>query len=255
MGEGRKKGPGGGGNPLNYKVVGNPKSTKSKPNTIWVNTDVKIPKHYLQPEQPEKMQPGEVWIKTGDSGDVGFNALKKNDITLHIISAKQFIADKLVPLDAEIYQNGEWIVWTKAIPDGSLFYDGDECADMTGGWWQNTALTLANYPNTGELIIGNTIKCTPAAGVSAMASTKKKIDFAKYSTLYVTIDAVIDGEFFIHTNETGNVMNQLVSSKATAPGEFAIDVKAVNVEAFFTFGAAANASVNRNVTASKIRIE
>ena len=57
MGEGRKKG-GGGGASLNFKVIGNPQPESAKENTIWVNTDTPITGYYFQPEQPENMAEG-----------------------------------------------------------------------------------------------------------------------------------------------------------------------------------------------------
>lgn len=52
MGTGRKKGPGGGGNPLNFKVVGNPQPASPKENTIWLNTDVKIKSKHFGVDEP-----------------------------------------------------------------------------------------------------------------------------------------------------------------------------------------------------------
>lgn len=38
-----------GGTPLNFRVIGNPKPETSKENTIWVNTDLKIPGYVFSP--------------------------------------------------------------------------------------------------------------------------------------------------------------------------------------------------------------
>ena len=105
---------GGGGNPLNFKVVGNPQPTNPKVNTIWLNTDTPINGYQFAAEQPEGMQPGEVWIITGTASQLAFNALKKNTVMVYPLSAKQMQADgTLADVTAKSWQNGEWVDWIK----------------------------------------------------------------------------------------------------------------------------------------------
>lgn len=119
---GRTNTGGGGGGGLNFQVVGNPQPTNPKENTIWLNTAKKITGKYFQTEQPKDMQPGEVWISTGTSSTVAFNATKKDTVMLYPISAKQMGHDGvLVDVEAKSYQGGAWVDW---IPDGYLFYSG-----------------------------------------------------------------------------------------------------------------------------------
>ena len=53
---------GSGGTSLNFKVVGNPKPTSPKENTIWINTDVPITGYHFSATQPETMAEGMVHI-------------------------------------------------------------------------------------------------------------------------------------------------------------------------------------------------
>lgn len=72
-----------------------------------------------------------VWIKSGEISTVSFNALKKNGITVYPISAKQYINGTWDGKTAQSFQNGEWVEW---LPEGALYWHGNECVDITGGW-------------------------------------------------------------------------------------------------------------------------
>lgn len=112
------------GGGLNFKVVGNPQPASPKENTIWVNTDVPITSYIFsatEPEAPADGKNGPVWISTGTSSTVEFNALKKNGLKVYPISAKQYIDGAWVDKTAKSYQNGEWVNWAKYyIQNGKL---------------------------------------------------------------------------------------------------------------------------------------
>lgn len=74
---------------------------------------------------------GAVWIQTGNSSPVEFNALKKNSIHIYPLSAKQYVGGAWVDKDAKSYQSGAWVDW---IPAGALYYFGDTCDSVSGGW-------------------------------------------------------------------------------------------------------------------------
>lgn len=100
----------GGSNPLNFKVVGGTSAPSNpKENTIWVNTSTAITSYVFSPNQPTGSA-GMVWIALGTSSTVSFNALKKNNITFFIITAKQFVSGAWVDKTAKCYQNGNWKV-------------------------------------------------------------------------------------------------------------------------------------------------
>ena len=121
---------GGGGNPLNFKVVGGTtEPSNPKENTIWVNTDKEITGWHFASEQPEDMKEGEVWFLTVKPSTVEFNALKKNGIQVYPISAKQYVSGKWVDKTAKSYQDGKWVDWVTYLLNGA-----DTCDSITGGW-------------------------------------------------------------------------------------------------------------------------
>lgn len=54
---------------------------------------------------------GTIWIETGNSSAVAFNALKKNGIMVYPLSAKQYVSGEWVDVTAKSYQGGEWVEW------------------------------------------------------------------------------------------------------------------------------------------------
>lgn len=102
---------GGGGAALNFKVVpGLTQPGTAAENTIWVKAE-KINNWYFSATQPEGMQNWDVWFPTSTSSSVKFNALKKNNVTVYPISAKQMVSGSLVNVVAKSYQNGAWVEW------------------------------------------------------------------------------------------------------------------------------------------------
>ena len=190
----------GGGASLNFKVVGNPQPTNPKENTIWVNTDVEIPNWYFSATQPENMQPGEVWISTGTSSTVAFNALKKGGtVMVYPISAKQMGQDGvLVDVTAKSWQNGAWVDW---IPTGALYYKGNECEPATGGWGSRATGQAGGgwtpFAPSMDIIGGKmtiSFKDTGAFNVCGVIETKKEIDVTNYSHIVFDIsDLVVAG--------------------------------------------------------------
>lgn len=170
MGEGRKKGTGGGGAALNFKVVGNPQPANPKENTIWLNTDVKITGYSFAAEQPEEMQPGEVWISTGTASPVAFDALKKNTVMVYPISAKQMQNGTLVDVTAKSWQNGQWVEW---ITTSYLYNSGDSCTDVGGEW--------ISYYNGGSFKL--TDECID---ISSSNHTSGAVIIGKNNTIDVT---------------------------------------------------------------------
>lgn len=125
---------GGGSGGLNFKIVSY--ATKSelladtpKENTIGVITSIPITGYHFGKEEPSPAAAGMVWITTGTSSAVEFNALKKNAIQVYPISAKQQDGSAWVDVTALSYQGGEWVDWIVY-----LYNSGDECTEITGGW-------------------------------------------------------------------------------------------------------------------------
>lgn len=120
---------GGGGAALNFKVVGNPKPSNPKENTVWVNTNIDIPSWIFSAIKPENPVYGMVWFSVGTSSNAEFNSLKKNGIMVYPISASQYIGGEWVSVTATSYQGGAWVDWIEY-----LYNKGDLCNHITGGW-------------------------------------------------------------------------------------------------------------------------
>lgn len=115
---------------LNFKVVGGlTQPSDPAANTVWVNTNIKIPSWILSPTASAEVEEGAVWIRTGTAGKISFNALKKNGITIFPSACYQYSGGAWVSKSASIYQGEKW-------QDLSVYlYDnGDEFVDVTGGW-------------------------------------------------------------------------------------------------------------------------
>ena len=171
---------GGGGGGLNFKVIGGT-TQPSNPaqNTIWINTTIDIAEYMLTPTAPSNPYIGLLWIKTGLTGKATFDALKKNTLQLSVSDCKQYISDKLSPMDGFIYQDSEWIrissVW-----DGTLFDNGNQYEDYTGGWVHSSetiGTTLSGYSDA-------------ASSWGTFARTVNPVDLTDWNTVNVNFTAL-----------------------------------------------------------------
>ena len=177
------EGTGGGG--LNFSVVGGlTQPANPKENMIWVPTDVDITGYSFSATEPAASVEGMVWITIGTSSTAEFNALKKNEIRVYPIKAKQYISGAWVDAIAKSYHEGKWVDWLTY-----LYHAGDQCTYITGGWEQNPnyfsqASGDTKFSNSGSVTFGaNSITVTSNSGNSAIVSTKKAVDFTPYSKL------------------------------------------------------------------------
>lgn len=102
---------GGGGGGLNFQIIGGTTAPNNpKENTIWVNTSTEITDWVFSATQPTAAS-GRVWISTGTSSSVEFNALKKNMLNVYPISVKQYISGKWTNKTAKTYLSSTWTDW------------------------------------------------------------------------------------------------------------------------------------------------
>lgn len=108
---GRTNTGGGGSGGLNFQVIGGTTAPNNpKENTIWVNTSTEITDWVFSATQPTAAS-GRVWISTGTSSSVEFNALKKNMLNVYPISVKQYISGKWTNKTAKTYLSSTWTDW------------------------------------------------------------------------------------------------------------------------------------------------
>ena len=217
---------GAGGGGLNFKVVGSPQPPASpKENMIWLNTDVPISSYVFSAIQPEPMDEGMVWIYTGTSSPVAFNALKKNGIQVYPISAKQYVSGAWVNKTAKSYHDETWKEWW----DGYLYKSGDECVNVSGGWVGSGDGHFGKY--------GDHLYLLPNANQASYVRTRtaKSVDLSMYNTL--KFDIYGSGTFtYIDLqvlDENGSVVSIArlgdMSANASVPrGVYAMDISTLN---------------------------
>lgn len=97
---------------------------------------------------------GMVWIATGTTNTVEFNALKENGIMVYPMSAKQYVSGAWMDKIVKIYQGGAWA--ESAIPRTYIFKSGEGALVTTKSRsGRNSSVTLtqdsiAFYCGTGD---------------------------------------------------------------------------------------------------------
>lgn len=174
---GRTNTGGGGGGGLNFQVVGGITAPNNpKENMIWINTDQKITSYIFSATEPTSLVEGMVWILTGASSTVEFNALKKNGIQVYPLSAKQYVNGAWVGVTARSYQNVEWASWVKTILPNS---------DYT--WVKASTANVANITHNSDGTVK--ISAGTTGNEHASARTTTMIDLTPYKTLTVVYNA------------------------------------------------------------------
>lgn len=227
---------GGGSGGLNFKVVGNPQPDNPKENTIWLNTDVEITGKYFQADQPEEMAEGEVWISTGTTSQVAFNALKKGTVMVYPNNAKQMVDGVLVDRTAKTWQDGQWVDWV--LPN-VLYSRGNENTGLTGGWVTTPLAWDASYGGANATITRNSdnMVITGVANKGSAVHPKNKTDLTNIKTL--TFAGKVTGiDYNDGKNDTASIRvwsdfgsnykeNVAVVKKCPVDGTVALDVSSL----------------------------
>lgn len=179
---------GGGGSALNLSVVGNPKPASAKENTIWLNTDTPIPNWVFSPSEPRSAKTGTVWIIAGSTGNIFFNALKKNSIMVYPASAKQYVGGAWESVPAQIYQKGKWIDWE------IFFYNaGDTFPSVTGDYYGNAVDTSFGTGSVEFLADKISLHCK--GGAQAVVRTQNALDLSAVSKLQLKIHVNVVSDY------------------------------------------------------------
>lgn len=178
---------GGQGTLLNFYVLGGISAPANpKENTIFVKTNVEITSWVLSIDEPSSPKAGMIWIPVTTSGSLKFNALKRNNVSVYLNSAKrvqQYVDGAWVSKTTLYYADGEWIQLSDDW-DGYYFKNGDQYTERTGGW------TCSSDANS-EASVGDTIYCwsngwSAAFSNDTMVSTVNRVDLTNVDTLYAT---------------------------------------------------------------------
>lgn len=130
---------------------------------------------------------GEVWITTGASSSVPFNALKKNSIMAYPLSASQYIDGAWVKKSASMYKNGGWTVFS--VVELYLYDAGDACTADSGGW----SITSNTGQQAMKLSEGSSYMTVSSSWSKnytshATCGTGKKVNVTNFSKLNVLYD-------------------------------------------------------------------
>lgn len=115
---------------------------------------------------------GTVWIQTGATSPVEFNALKKNGITVYPLSAKQYVGGAWVAKGSSSYQNGAW---------KSTEYIIVPNTDAT--WTTSKGTASANKTTSGTTV--NVTTKASANGTATDSGIYTEFDATQYSTFYI----------------------------------------------------------------------
>lgn len=184
---------GGGSGGLNFKIVGGtsePSATRE--NTIWVNTSVAITGYVFSAEAPASPTAGMVWIATGATSSVAFNALKKNGIFVYPNAVKQYVNGVWKNVAAHCYTDGEWVQFSAIAT--YLYKSGNYYTDLTGGWTCNNA--NPNGGSYGASLTKNAANMVFKASyvdgsyfANGFAKTVKKISLSEIKTISIVVSS------------------------------------------------------------------
>ena len=148
--------------------------------------------------------------------------------------------------DAFVYRNGAWLkfsTWAQQW-DGTLFYNGDQYTDITGGWVGN-GISSTTVGTNLSLIVANT---------SPYLTTQNAIDLSGYTKLHMIADGNAGqySYFGISSNVPSNARPNYIASATFIGGENVLDVSAIN-SGHISIGATASWGVTINI--SKVWLE
>ena len=148
--------------------------------------------------------------------------------------------------DAFVYRNGAWLKFSTFAQqwDGTLFYNGNQYTDITGGWVGN-GISSTTVGTNLSLIVANT---------SPYLTTKNAIDLSGYSKLHMIADGNAGqySYFGISSNVPSNAGPNYIASATFIGGENVLDVSAIN-SGHISIGATASWGVTINI--SKVWLE
>lgn len=189
--------------------------TTAKGNTIAVITDTDINGWVFSATEPTNPVEGVVWFKTGALSPTPFNALKKNGLWVYPTTCQQYINGAWVTKEAKTYQDGEWVMWMKA-----LYWLGEFKSELT---------FAHNADNQGGLIEHeNELEFYDNGDMQHSIWRFDELLDGSYKTLYVNVVSTTGGLDIKVCAETGVNSTVLVQKNMDkTPGLHAIDISNV----------------------------
>lgn len=198
----------------NFSVVGGEtQPSDPKENTIWVKTDTEVAGYVLSPDAPTTPGEGMVWIYAGTSGNVQFNALKKNALIIYPGAVMQFVGGVWRYADAYIFQNKQWVQFALAW-NGYYFDNGEQYNSITGGWTSDGYKYYDYSMKTGT--VGATLGTRSSGNYTAsMIGTANPVDLTNVDTIHITVNTESGGSAFV-----------VMKSKELTAGDLMVEISA-----------------------------
>ena len=159
-------------------------------NTIGVISDVEITGYRFSSTEPENMNEGEVWIKTGDDSIIAFDMIE--GITIYPLSVKQNINNIWENKIAYTYHNETWIEWITYL----FNYSRQSYNWISKGWYHSgtsqslvSPTTVVNSDGSVTLSMSVSNGTTPTGGYEIT----EDIDFTNIDTLKIEYDILQTG--------------------------------------------------------------
>lgn len=185
----------------------------------------------LEGNKPNSVPEGTVWFKTVEESVVGFNALKKNRVMVHPVSAKQYQSGAFADVTAKSYQGGAWVDWIRY-----LYHEGDEYTGITGGWTSDgwtagTETVVAATKHNTYILLGE----STTERSRHITAVEKKLSFTENTKAVCVLAETVktsDGCFNIRlTSETSKdnpVATILTNGTVGETETFRLDVSGVS---------------------------
>lgn len=194
-----------------------------KENTIGIITENKITSWIFSATEPSPTAAGMVWITTGTSSTIEFNALKKNGIQVYPISAKQYVSGAWVNVPAEIYQGGMW----------------DDSLTKPAYYWFEKGVVNSELGKTIESGAASWFTFDDSAGYfeckvysngsSVWMRSTEMIDITDYRTLTLVCEEQPAGVITVGLTDSTSVASYAASGEksVTGAGEITVDISAL----------------------------
>lgn len=189
--------------------------------TIWCNSSTAMTDYVLSPTTPTAKS-GRVWVKTGASDSISFNAISSgtNEMRFGVLDVQQYNGSSWVSKSFAVYTNSQWKASAVyVIQNSSMVYSGS---------WSSVA--LSDYASIyGYKMTWSGVTCksnTPEAYYCGAASIGQKgIDCSQYSKCSITVSGITLGS-------KNSCQLQLRSSASGGSATFA---KGITAKGTYTF--------------------
>ena len=202
---------------------------------------------------------GQVWFKTGDTGDASLNALNENGIWLNISGARQYVDGAWSEVPSKVYINGVWIelkLW-----DGTIYEAGAQVKSLSSTGVGTTHTTTWNASNVtlnatlnaggsrgcGEIIYTDPLTLSDFSTLTATFSdASATVRGDAWVQLFVTTTTTpsLTGESYNYNSVADTVASAIQSIKSTASGTLTVDISALSEGTSYVVGVALIADSN-----------